>query len=145
MAKKATTQKSTTKKSVVKKTPAKKTAARKKAAKKTVAKKTPVKQTAPEKKGPTRKSDPARPSETTVSARADVGFGNTLYLRGEGGGLSWDSGVAMDNTASDQWIWSTASGDALTFKFLINDTHWCIGEDYTVPAGGSTTEFPSWD
>lgn len=139
MAKKATTKKTVSKKTPAKKTAAKKTATKKTAARKTTARKTPAKKTV------TRKKAAPKPTETTITARADVGFGNTLYLRGEGGGLSWDTGLPMVNTASDTWVWSTATGEALTFKFLINDTYWSAGEDFTVPAGASTTEVPSWD
>src|SRR5579872_5239985 len=31
----------------------------------------------------------------TIEAKIDVGFGNTLYLRGEGPGLSWTQGVPL--------------------------------------------------
>src|SRR5688572_5617630 len=33
-----------------------------------------------------------RPVVTTITARVDVGFGNALFLRGEGAGLSWNKG-----------------------------------------------------
>jgi hypothetical protein len=32
---------------------------------------------------------------TTISASFDVGFGNALYVRGEGAGLSWDKGLLI--------------------------------------------------
>ena len=52
-------------------------------------------------------SPEARPTETTtgtarssakpvtIEAKIDVGFGNALYMRGEGLGLSWTQGVPL--------------------------------------------------
>src|SRR5690606_12500637 len=34
--------------------------------------------------------------DTVIVAKIDVGFGNALYLRGDGPGLSWSKGVPMD-------------------------------------------------
>ena len=39
---------------------------------------------------------------TTITALVDVGFGNTLYLRGEGPGLSWEKGVPMKCVTDDK-------------------------------------------
>lgn len=80
---------------------------------------------------------------TTIAARIDVGFGNTLYLRGEGPGLSWDKGVIMDCTGDDRW--TLALGESLrpiVFKFLVNDNVWSAGEDYTVKPGASAAFTP---
>ena len=38
----------------------------------------------------------AEPPVTFISAKFDVGFGQHLYLRGAGPGLSWQQGLAMD-------------------------------------------------
>ena len=82
---------------------------------------------------------------TTVIAQVDVGWGNHLYLRGEGGGLSWEKGVLMDCRDGNEWIWSTTSaGKGLTFKFLKNDEVWADGEDLTVPAGGTSVSSPAF-
>ncbi len=90
---------------------------------------------------------PAAPTVvvTTVSALIDVGFGNTLYLRGEGPGLSWDKGLLMNCVADAEWTLNLSGATApLTFKFLLNDETWCTGEDYSlVPGkvGAFTPEF----
>ena len=44
-----------------------------------------------------------KPSLTTITAQVDVGFGNTLYIRGAGGGLSWTVGLPMTCVAADLW------------------------------------------
>lgn len=82
---------------------------------------------------------------TTVIARVDVGYGNTLFIRGEGAGLSWTAGVLMETTAGDEWSWSTpAATEALTFKFLINDEIWSAGDNLTVAAGETSVSTPTF-
>lgn len=88
---------------------------------------------------------PVKPKrvETAITALIDVGFGNSLFIRGEGAGLSWDKGVPLDCVADDKWsITLGESGRPVVFKFLINDTAWSAGEDYTVAPGTSITVTP---
>lgn len=116
----------TTKKAL---TPAKKPA---KTVKKTTAR-TAVKKTAP------------KVVVTTISALIDVGFGNTLYLRGEGPGLSWEKGVVMDCLADDHWrITLPETARPIVFKFLLNDETWCAGDDLTVAPGGTLSITPEF-
>jgi len=85
------------------------------------------------------------PVVTTISARIDIGFGNTLYLRGEGPGLSWDRGIAMECLADDVWrITLAESARAYTFKFLVNDLSWSVGPDYSVACGSSVMLTPEF-
>ena len=87
----------------------------------------------------------AKPVITTITACIDVGFGNTLYLRGEGPGLSWDQGVAMECVSADQWQLTIAeSARPLVVKFLINDQTWSVGPDYTVSSGANVTIAPQF-
>jgi len=82
---------------------------------------------------------------TTIAAAIDVGFGNTLYLRGEGPGLNWDEGVAMDCVADDKWSLTIAeSARPIVFKFLLNDETWCAGDDFTATPGSSVTLTPEF-
>lgn len=82
---------------------------------------------------------------TFISAKVDVGFGNHLYLRGEGPGLSWDRGIAMDCVAADIWTASLKNvKEPVTFKLLVNDSRWCGGNDYVVEPGQSVTVTPSF-
>ena len=75
---------------------------------------------------------------TRVIAKVNVGWGNSLYLRGSGAELSWDNGVAMQCIGDDEWLWEqfVPKGD-VTFKLLINDAQWSKGEDFVVAAGDS--------
>jgi hypothetical protein len=108
----------------------------------------PVAVKAPAKKGvaPARKKATAPEAPATfISARVDIGFGNHLYLRGEGPGLSWDHGIAMDCIAADGWAHTIKGATApVVFKVLINDEKWCTGIDYTVEPGQSVTVTPTF-
>jgi hypothetical protein len=156
MAKKTTTEKAAKKvaakkavKKVAAKKPAPKKAPIKKAAKKVAAKKS-VKKVATKKaakKVAVKKVTPEAPTKkvekTSIIARVDVGFGNSLYLRGQGAGLSWDKGVQLDNISPYEWAFTStkAKGD-VTFKFLINDELWAEGEDITVSKGETSISSP---
>ena len=71
---------------------------------------------------------------TTISADIDVGFGNQLYIRGEGNGLSWDKGIAMKNE-KNKWTWKAAKCDKnFEYKLLINDEIWSAGDNFLAVA-----------
>jgi hypothetical protein len=128
-------------KSAVKKTvkkAAKKTAVKKTAAKK-AARKVPAKKAA-------KKAAPSRKKEmTTLIARIDAGFGNGVYLRGGGAGLSWNEGVLMENTGSDEWVWQSDEVRAeLEFKVLINDQQWSVGPNGVVFPGATVVFEPTF-
>lgn len=110
------------------------------AAKPVRAKKTPV---APAVKTP--KAKPAAAVTTTIVAAIDVGFGNHLVLRGEGPGLSWETGVPMECVGDDRWsITLPESAQPIVCKFLRNDVDWCTGEDYTILPGSSVVLSPKF-
>ncbi len=119
-------------------------AAPKAAASPTATPQTPAKKAAP---APLKKTAAVlpEPPATFISARADIGFGNHLYIRGEGPGLSWDHGLALDCAAADLWS-ATIKGatSAVTFKVLVNDLSWSTGNDYVVEPGQSVTVVPSF-
>lgn len=75
---------------------------------------------------------------TTVVAKVDAGFGNVLYIRGGGGGLAWEKGVAMQNVAADEWVWqSEAITGEVEVKVLLNDTDWSSGPNSVALAGAT--------
>lgn len=78
---------------------------------------------------------PTRGKTVTIEARINVGFGNSLYLRGEGLGLSWDQGIPLTCVGDSQWKWSGEAADKLKFKLLLNDAVWAKGEDLVVKPG----------
>ena len=133
---KKTTQKPTQKANNTVKKVAKKVA--KKAAKKTV-KKTTVRKT-------TKKAATKKPiSKTTIAARVDVGFGNNLYIRGEGAGLSWDVGILMKNLSPYEWAWEAKNASKpIEYKLLINDELWANGENQFAMAGDTAITAPTF-
>jgi hypothetical protein len=72
---------------------------------------------------------------TTIDVKLDVGFGNAVFLRGQGGGLTWERGVPLSCVDGKTWRWSGKVKDPITFKPLINDKIWSAGSDLTVKPG----------
>ena len=102
----------------------------------------PAKKSAPVKKSP---AATAAPSATYISAKVDIGFGNHLYLRGEGAGLSWDKGTLMECSSNVLWTALLKGANApVMFKFLVNDLSWSTGNDYVVEPGQSITITPTF-
>lgn len=87
------------------------------------------------------------PATTTITARVDVGFGNSLFVRGDGPGLSWDSGMLMTCIGRDIWQARVTgeSGATFAFKFLVNDISWSGGADFTIATGANRTFVPVFD
>jgi hypothetical protein len=71
----------------------------------------------------------------TIEAKIDVGFGNKLYLRGEGHGLSWDQGIPLKCVDKSTWKWSGEASEKLQFKLLLNDAVWAKGENLVAVPG----------
>jgi hypothetical protein len=125
--------KKTTKKAVETKAPAKKTVVADVPVKKatSVAKKKTVVST--------------EPPATIIFAKIDIGFGNHLYIRGEGPDMSWDHGVAMDCVGTGLWTVSVKNAvTPVVFKLLVNDLSWSTGPDFVAQPGQSLTIDPSF-
>ena len=59
---------------------------------------------------------------TSVVANVMIGIGNKPYVRGEGPGLSWEEGVAMNFVEIGKWAWSPSRKNAsLTIQIYRND------------------------
>jgi hypothetical protein len=85
------------------------------------------------------------PPATIIFAKIDIGFGNHLYIRGEGQDLSWDHGIALDCVGTG--LWTTTIKNAATpvvFKLLVNDLSWSTGADFVAEPGQSLTVHPSF-
>ncbi|HEY5552273.1 MAG TPA: hypothetical protein VIK52_10300 [Opitutaceae bacterium] len=82
---------------------------------------------------------------TEIHANVDVGFGNTMYIRGEGPGINWERGVPMACVKDDLWAFNVAAtARPIVFKFLINDETWCAGDDYVATPGKRIVLAPSF-
>jgi hypothetical protein len=83
------------------------------------------------------------PSLTVIAARSDIGYGNKMFLRGTGPGLSWESGIPMVNTDSDLWTLDILGATGTIYcKFLINDETWSAGPDYMLEPGSQLEVTP---
>jgi len=80
----------------------------------------------------------------TIEAKIDVGFGNALYLRGEGLGLSWTEGVPLTCVDGKTWKWTGETQEPLKFKLLINDKVWSQGADVVVTPGQKVEISPAF-
>lgn len=93
---------------------------------------------------PKTKAKPAAVT-TTIVAAVDVGFGNHLTLRGTGPGLSWEVGLPLECVADDRWsVTLPETSQPIVCKFLLNDSDWCAGDDYTVLPGSSVVLSPTF-
>ena len=121
------------------KKPTTKKAVKKVAAKKVVAKKAPAKKdSALKAKIPTKKA-----LKTSIIARVDVGFGNQLYVRGAGAGLSWEKGLQLENVSAYEWAFATTKAKSdVVCKFLINDELWAEGDNIIVAKGATSISSP---
>ena len=76
---------------------------------------------------------------TTIEARIDVGFGNNLFVRGQGAGLSWERGTPLTCVSPNTWQLSAKAaakrGEKVTVKLLLNDAVWARGDDVVVTPG----------
>ena len=86
----------------------------------------------------------AAPAETSASAdgatrllaTAYIGIGNKLYIRGEGPGLSWDKGVAMQFVSIGKWGWATNDAAApVRCKLYKNDETATLSGEVTLEPG----------
>ena len=80
----------------------------------------------------------------TIEAKIDVGFGNSLYLRGEGKGLSWAHGIPLTCVDNSTWKWSGEAGDKMKFKLLLNDVVWSQGADLIAAPGQRVQVAPAF-
>ena len=84
-------------------------------------------------------------ARVTIVGTVDVGFGNSLFIRGDEPVLSWDKGIALGNIEGGKWeIVLTAVTAPFQFKFLVNDSGWSSGENFTASPGDTVTITPSF-
>jgi hypothetical protein len=97
-----------------------------------------------DKKAPGSKPVVSAPRAVTIEAKIDVGFGNTVYLRGKGPGLSWERGVPCECVNGNTWRWTAQAAEKLTFKLLLNDSVWARGADLVVGPGERVELVPAF-
>ncbi len=84
-------------------------------------------------------------ARVTIIAKIDVGFGNSLSIRGDEPYLRWTKGLALGSVASDKWEIVLSGVDRpFQFKFLLNDSEWSSGENLTASPGDTVEVTPSF-
>jgi|ERR1700722_8007972 hypothetical protein len=81
---------------------------------------------------------------TTIEVKIDVGFGNAVFLRGQGSGLTWEHGVPLACVDGGTWRWSQTVATPVTFKVLLNDQVWSAGNDFVVTPGQKVQVSPKF-
>lgn len=87
---------------------------------------------------------PQRSKTVTIEARIDIGYGNTLYVRGQGHGLNWSQGVPLKCMDSSTWKWTGTTDEQVRFKLLLNDSVWAQGDDLVAAPGQSVEVAPTF-
>lgn len=84
---------------------------------------------------------------TTIIVHYDVGFGNSLSIRGNTNPLNWGSGLQMTNVNADTWRWTTTDipqGQTFEFKPLINDQRWATNSNWQATGGQTIDIYPNF-
>lgn len=77
-------------------------------------------QVSPDENKPAGKPSPDGRTRLTVTSY--IGIGNKLHIRGEGAGLSWSKGIALQFVSIGRWRWETDKAtEPVTFKIYKND------------------------
>lgn len=92
----------------------------------------------------TRAATAAAAVTITIEAKVDVGFGNNLFVRGQGAGLSWERGLPLENVDSRTWRLIVPAKDQVQFKLLINDSVWAQGDDVVAAPGKKVEVTPAF-
>ena len=87
-----------------------------------------------------------RQGRTTLEAKIELGEGNRLFIRGEGGGLDWHQSERMTQIDTSTWIWSTDfATQPLVFQLLLNDLIWAKGENLILEPGTRLSVMPDFE
>jgi len=81
-----------------------------------------------------------------VEAKIELGPGNRLFIRGEGGGLNWQQGQPLRRVDPQTWIWTShRNGETVVFQLLLNDLVWARGDETMLEPGGRLAVSPDFE
>lgn len=90
---------------------------------------------------------PAARNVTTINVHYNVGWGNSVSIRGNSDPLSWYVGRSARNIASDVWQFQVEripNGQYFEFKPLINDSTWSQGWNFSGYGGQTIDVYPTF-
>src|SRR5690348_2813088 len=81
-----------------------------------------------------------------TAVHLELGADNALFIRGQGGGLSWAQGQPFTQLGNETWIWSVEpSAERLEFQVLLNDEVWERGPAHILEPGTSIQLTPDFE
>lgn len=82
----------------------------------------------------------------TILANIQMGIGSKPFIRGEGGGLSWDKGLPMEYLAIGNWQWTSKKTEALIqFQIYKNDEIPASEEPLSISPGEQQEIHPTFE
>lgn len=84
---------------------------------------------------------------TRIVANYDVGFGKSLYIRGNADHLlNWKKGLKMVNEDADRWTFTTIEDlpSVFSYKVLIDDVDWEKGDKHEAKSGQNNVIVPQF-
>ncbi len=84
---------------------------------------------------------------TRIVANLDVGFGKSLYIRGNADHLlNWQKGIEMVNEDAERWTFTTIEDlpPEFSYKVLIDDVHWERGNNHEAKSGQNNVIVPQF-
>jgi hypothetical protein len=83
---------------------------------------------------------------TKITIKCDAGFGNTLFIRGNGiPMLSWEKGVPLKNIGADEWLFEiNTSFTHAEIQILLNDTQFETGPNHALKCGTNVQYTPAF-
>lgn len=83
---------------------------------------------------------------TSIIVHLELGPHNGLFVRGRGGGLSWNEGQPLSRLERAIWTWSTGSAkDRLEFQLLLDDMIWERSQPHFLAAGHTVHISPDFE
>jgi hypothetical protein len=93
-----------------------------------------------------RNSPQVSPGRTSIVIHLELGAHNVVFVRGKGGGLSWDQGQALIRLERGIWTWSTDScREGLEFQLLLDDTICERGQPHHLESGHTVHISPDFE
>ncbi len=84
--------------------------------------------------------------ETRVTIHCEVPPGQSLFIRGEEGGLNWQKGIPLKpGSAPNTWIYTFSGDKPVAYKLLLDDSVWELGDNHAIAKGKQekiTPHFP---